>query len=384
MKLYKMGILPLMLVVFSQSASAVPFAFEARSMGMGNVGVATADIATAAFANPGMLAYQRQNYDFSLLIGIGGFLNDNESVIDDIDAFQSANDRGDTAEAINILSTINGKVIAPEVSAAVAIGFATDTYAMAVSARSDILAAGTLRNFSSNPANLNSTTFNIVEIQGVQTTELGVSIARNFNLMGHKLSLGLTPKIVGVETIVVSESIATINTGLSDLVDEDQTKDLGEFSTFDLGIVLGVTDHIQLGLVGQNIITEEVTFTSVTGAPATLKFDSRWRAGVAYRNSFLTVGADLDIMENDPIVTGGAFSALKTQRLSFGAELNAFDFAQLRVGVMKNIASGLPGDAGSALYTLGAGFWLGFVLDVAVVSGEGDSFGAFAQTGFRF
>jgi hypothetical protein len=94
---------------------------------------------------------------------------------------------------------------------------------------------------------------------------------------------------------------------------------------------------------------------------------------------------DLDIIENDPIVTGGAFSGLKTQMLAVGAEFNAFDFAQLRIGVMKNIASDIPDDLGNPFYTVGVGFWLGgFVLDVAVVSGEGESLGAFVQTGFRF
>ena len=384
MKLYKTGLYTLLLTVFSTTASAVPFAFEARSMGMGNVGVATADIATAAFANPAMLAFQRQNDDFSLLVGVGGFLNDNESVINDIDDFQSAYDSGNTTEAANILTTLNGKVIAPELSAAVAVGFAGETYAMAFSARNDVLGVGTLQGGGAGGSlDLFDLSNNFLIIQGVQTTELGLSFARNFDFNGRKLSVGLTPKIVSVEAIVVRESITTTGTSLSDLVDEDQVKDLGSYSTFDLGLAYGLSDNIILGLVGQNIITEDVDFT-ISGSPATLSFDSRWRAGASYRNNILTVGVDLDLFENDPIVTGGAFSGLKTQRLSLGAEFNAFDFAQLRVGVMKNIASGIPSELGNPFYTVGVGFWLGFVLDVAIVSGDGDSLGAFVQSGFRF
>lgn len=384
MRMYKTGICTLLLAVFSQSASAVPFSLEARSMGMGNVGVATADMATAAFANPAMLAYQRENDAFSLLVGLGGFLNDNDGLVDDIEDFQSARNSGDTAEEVRLLGEIDGKVIAPEVSGAVSVGFAGDTYAMAVSARIDILAVGTLRDFDDTPLGLIDPNKNIIEIQGVQTTELGVSFARNFYVDGHKLSVGVTPKVVSVEALVVRESVATIGTDLSDLIDKDQTKDLGDYATFDLGIAYGLTDNIHLGLVGKNIITDEVNFTSQSGAPARLRFDSRWRAGAAYRNRFLTVGVDLDIIENDPIVIGGAFSGLKTQMIAFGAEFNAFDFAQLRVGVMKNIASDIPSELGDPFYTVGVGFWLGFVLDVAVVSGEGESLGAFVQTGFRF
>ncbi len=380
MKLNKISVCALLLVVFSQPAFSVPFSLEARSLGMGNVGVATADVASAAFTNPAMLAYQRENDAFSLLVGIGGFLNDNEGLIDNIDDFQSALN-SNPAEAANILAEIDGKVIAPELSAAVSVGFASDTYAMAVSARRDVIAVGTLRDFD---LNLADPTKNIVEIQGVETTALSVSIARNFDVGGHKLSVGITPKVVSIETIIISESVRTISTNLKDLLDEDQVQDLGEYSTFDLGIVYGLSDNIQLGLVGKNIITEEVDIITQAGVPVTLRFDSSWRAGVAYRNRFLTVGVDLDIVENDPIVTGAAFSGLKTQMASFGAEFNAFDFAQLRIGVMKNIASDIPDDLGNPFYTVGVGFWLGFVLDVAVVTGEGDSLGAFVQTGFRF
>ncbi len=381
MKLNKTGVCALLLVVFSQPASSVPFSLEARSLGMGNVGVATADMASAAFVNPAMLAYQRENNAFSLLAGLGGFLNDNEGLINDIDAFQSALN-SNPAEAANILAEIDGKFIAPELSAAVSVGFASDTYAMAISARRDALAVGTLTEFD---LNLADPTKNIVEIRGVQTTEVSASIARNFNMGGHKLSVGITPRIVSVETISLSESVTTIGTNLKDLLNEDQVQNLGEYSTFDLGIVYGLSDNIQLGLVGKNIITEEVNIISqLGGVPVTLRFDSSWRAGVAYRNRFLTIGVDLDIVENDPIVKGAAFSGLKTQMASFGAEFNTFDFAQLRIGVMKNIASGISDGLGNPFYTIGVGFWLGFVLDVAVVSGEGESLGAFVQTGFRF
>jgi hypothetical protein len=380
MKLYKIGGCALVLATFSQSASSVPFSLEARSMGMGNVGVATADIATAAFANPAMLAFQRENDDFSLLIGVGGFLNDNQGLIDNVDDFQSAFDRGDLAAANNLLVELSGKVIAPELSAAVAMGFAGDTYAMAVSARSDILAVGALEP-SVGPPTLSN---NFLNIQGVHTTEVGFSIARNFDVGGSKLAVGLTPKIVSVEAILIREPVTSISTDLNDLLADDQVLDLGDYTTFDIGIVYGLTDSFQVGLVGKNIITEEIDFISLTGVPATLKFDSRWRAGAAYRNRFLTVGVDLDIVENDPIVASPVFSGLKTQVLSLGAEFNAFDFAQLRVGVIKNIASDIPDEAGNPFYTAGVGFWLGFNLDIAVISGEGESLGAFVQTGFRF
>ena len=52
------------LTLFSQASYAVPFTFEGRSLGMGGVAVATADLATAAWANPAMLTNQRPEDDF--------------------------------------------------------------------------------------------------------------------------------------------------------------------------------------------------------------------------------------------------------------------------------------------------------------------------------
>jgi hypothetical protein len=53
MKIVKIGFCAVALAAASHSVIAAPFAHEARSLGMGNVGVATADIAAAPFAIPG-------------------------------------------------------------------------------------------------------------------------------------------------------------------------------------------------------------------------------------------------------------------------------------------------------------------------------------------
>ena len=61
---FKNKILPVIaLSVISQSVQAIPFTFEARSLGMGGASVATADLATAAWANPAMLTNQRPDDD---------------------------------------------------------------------------------------------------------------------------------------------------------------------------------------------------------------------------------------------------------------------------------------------------------------------------------
>jgi len=71
MKFFK-NCLRVAVVILPCSVNASTFAIEARSMGMANVSVATANITTAAFGNPAMLANQRVDDDCTLLLGVGG------------------------------------------------------------------------------------------------------------------------------------------------------------------------------------------------------------------------------------------------------------------------------------------------------------------------
>lgn len=370
MNVIKNSIYVAALTAISQSAMAASFAYEARSLGMGNIGVATADIAAAPFANPAMLSYQREDDDFSLLLSVGGFFSDSEGLIDDIDQFQaSINDN----EKLTLVQQMDGKVISPEVSGAIAIGFAGETYSMAVSARTDVVVVGCLQNVSTSLLTINDPAFNLLTIDGARTTEVGFSVARNFDIMESKISIGVTPKIVSVEAVGYSESVVTAGTDMGNLVD-NSVQDLGDFTTVDVGVVMELTDHVQIGATAKNLITEEISFQG-----GILSFDTELKVGVAYRGDILTAGVDLDLTENQ-----AAFFGLKRKNLSMGLEVDVFDYLQLRAGMIKNMADGIPDSAKESVTTVGVGLWLGFNLDIAITSGEGDSMGAFAQAGFKF
>jgi hypothetical protein len=386
---YKRILSAALLAVLSGPVAAVPFSLEARSLGMGNVRVATADIATAPFANPGMLSFQPSREDFSLLLGVGAYLNDNDDVIDTIDEYQTAYDNFlatmDPAEgnkAVSIAQSLDGDVIAPEATAMISTGFSGKQWAFAVSARADAIAAGTVTNISQTVLELTDPTKNILEVEGVLTSELGVSLARNFKMFGQKVAVGIKPKYVKVDNVYLNESISTVDTGLGDLLDNSK-RDLGDFTTLDVGLVMGLSKHTQIGLVATNLVSHKINFFNAADDPATLSFDTQARLGIAYRTDLLTVGADVDLIENDALLTSGNFQALKTRNVSVGGEFNLLDFIQLRVGAQKNIADGISDAEKENLYTAGIGFWLGFNLDMAVVA-QSDSLGAFLQTGFRF
>ncbi|MBE9560539.1 MAG: conjugal transfer protein TraF [Proteobacteria bacterium] len=394
MKIQKKILSIVALSLCSQAAVAIPFTFEARSLGMGGVSVATADLATAAWANPAMLTNQRPDDDFSLLVGIGAFVRDDEDLLSDIDAFQAADDRFKAAvsptdpEAIaaiqdmaNIVTGIDGKNMAADVTGVAAVGMSFETFAMALSVRADAIGAGAVDNISTNPVDLVSTdptnTTNILNLEGVIATEFGVSIAKAYKIYNRKVSIGIKPKIVDLQAFNYRERINTVD-GLSSVFDDGKKSDLGTFTSFDLGLAVDFTRSLRMGLNIRNILSDKFDLGG-----ATLNFDTNARLGAAYHNRFLTVAADLDLTENKPLLANPLFDNLKTQYIAVGAEFNAFDFAQLRIGARKNIASGISDGAKDTALTAGVGFWLGFNLDIAATFTD-NSVGGFVQTGFRF
>jgi len=379
------------LSVFSHSAFSVPFAFEGRSLGMGGVSVATADLATAAWANPAMLTKQRPNDDFSLLVGVGAFVRDDDDLISNIDDFQaadarlkaaqSAGDASGAAAAVSDMSNtilgINGKDMAVDVSGVAAVGMAFKTFAMALSIRADAIGAGTVTDLSQNTTEVTDPTKNILNLEGVIATEFGVSLAKNFRFHNKKVSLGIKPKLVDLQAFVYRESILNTNS-LGDVFDNGKKSDLGTFTSFDLGASIELSDSLRMGLNIRNLLTDEFDLGG-----STLNFDTTTRIGIAYHSRMMTLAADYDLTANKPLLANPVFSDLKTQYLAVGAEFNAFSFAQLRVGARKNVASGISSGAGDTALTAGVGFWLGFNLDVAATF-TNNSLGGFVQTGFRF
>ena len=397
---FKNKILPVIaLSVISQSAQAIPFTFEARSLGMGGASVATADLATAAWANPAMLTNQRPDDDFSLLIGIGGFIRDNDDLVSDIDDFQDANDRLDAAQAaldapgvidatqdmFDIIQGLDGKNMALDASVVTAMGIAFDSFAMAVSLRSDAIGAGTVTNLSLTPATVDDPAFNILNVEGVLATEIGLSLAKDFQVAGRKLSVGIKPKFVDLKSFSIAEPILTTD-GLDGVLDQDNDFDIDTFTTIDVGLAYDLSDTFRMGLTVRNLINDDfdvVTQSSSGPVTHTLNFDTEARLGLAYHNRFFTVGLDYDLIENEPLLSNPSFEGLKTQYVALGAEFNTFDFMQLRVGATKNLASGVSRTSKDTVFTAGVGLWLGFNIDVAATFSD-NSVGAFLQTGFRF
>lgn len=358
------------LTALSSTVLAAPFAvYDARSAGMGGTGVASAHISSAPYYNPAMLAAQREEEDFSLLLGAGVSAQDNNKLIDDLEAFDTAYSNTDAAAAQTAIQNAGNKQISITGAGFLAVGFAGDTWSMAVSSNGYVQAnVGVSPDSSAPPASyLNST----LDFTGVEVTELGFSLARKFG----NLSIGITPKTQDVTSYDSSVLIAN-NSDLGDIVDTVTAngKDHGSTTNLDVGLVYKVTENWKIGAVMRNALSEEYKTSNPT--PKTVTLDPQTRAGIAYTGDIVTLAVDYDLAKNDPIVTNGE----ETQYLNAGVELDLVDFFQLRFGMSSNTAN----SAAEETYSVGVGFTIVAVqLDIAAV-GNDNSVSAFVQVGARW
>ena len=402
-----------LMLAYATNTYALPYGFsDARSVAMGNVSIATGGVTTAAFSNPAMLMVNETDDTFALHIGVGAVFIEDGNIVDDIDEFQVVSDRIDarlnssdvsnpanaTANAtalvddlntqIQLLENLNGDSLVGRAAPNFALVYGGDDFSVAVTVGADAYVSGAIEELSITPGDdpltieqvaadlvlngdLTINPTGTLSAVGAVTTEVGIAIAKDFSLFGMDVSLGVKPKVVSAEAIVFRESLDTVDT--ADIID-DTAQDLGSFTTVDAGAVIGLTDSIRVGLVAKNLISETLT-VNTNGASYDIDFDTHLRAGISYNNSFMTLAADMDLTETDPILVEDP-----TQMLALGVELNAFDYVQFRAGYQTNMASDASADD---LISAGVGLWLGFNLDIAAVVSE-DSVGAFVQTGFRF
>jgi len=375
-----------LLMAATTTASAIPYGFfDARSVAMGNVSVATGNIATAALSNPAMMSVNESSDSFALLFpAIGIQAADNGGIADLIDDYQvlEANAITGGAQTVADLNAILTKLDDPNTfvglngNISAVLAYAGDDYSVALSYRGvvDATARVNVTQLAVLPATQPAAT---LDAFGVAVQEIGVSFATEVSLFGMDISVGVTPKTVQVDLMTLNG--VDLNTAdLGDSVSDSVETNLGSFTTFDAGVAIGLTDGITVGLVAKNIMEE-----SLTDGTNTFNFGKQLRAGVAYHNELLTIAADMDLTETDLPTSTNANYALgnASKTAALGIEVDLGDIVQLRAGYQTNMANGATTPD---LLSVGVGLWLGFHLDIAAVVGEDSSFGAFVQTGFRF
>lgn len=353
------------LAALSSTAIAAPFAvYDARSAGMGGTGVASAHISSATFYNPAMLAAQRDEEDFALLLGAGVSAQDNNKLLDDIEAYNDAVDAGDSTAYEAAIDSAVGKKLTVQANAFLSLGFAGETWSMAGSSNGYVQAIiGTTKAGAQG-------IYSTVDFTGVEVSETAFSLARKFG----DFSVGITPKSQSVSSYDASALLSN-NDDLGDIVDTATTTgktDHGSTMNFDIGGVYKLTENWKVGAVLRNALSEDYTTT----LSKKISLEPQTRVGIGYTGDIVTFAVDYDIAKNDPIIAGGE----ETQYLNAGVELDLADFFQLRGGMSTNTAN----NAAEDVLSLGLGFTIiAAQLDIAVV-GNDNSVSAYVQLGVRW
>ncbi len=225
-----------------------------------------------------------------------------------------------------------------------------------------------------------------VEVVGIAISEVGVSLAHEFNVEGRRFAIGVTPKLQSIETFhFVSEMDSD-----EDIEEDDFDDSRSSYSHFnlDVGASFYVDDKRKwlVGIMVKDLIGQSFDLAdapvkgSLTNAViegGSVSLSPKIRAGVAYKAKKFDLSADLDLTENDPVAFEKA-----TQYASFGGEWRPVSFLQLRGGLRTNLA----GDTN--VVSLGAGLspWKVHI-DLAVltdISKPEKELGAALETGFYF
>lgn len=236
-------------------------------------------------------------------------------------------------------------------------------------------AAGETRIFRDGKVSQEAKDINLnsqVQVKAASIAELGLSLSREFEILGQAIAIGVTPKLQMVHTF---QFISELDN--KDKIDDQEIRDsLIKHTSYNLdagaSYRFGSSRKWMFGLVVKNLVSRdfEVKDTKVKGSNnnevvtgGVVSVDTQYRAGLAFNGDWTTVAADLDLAENKPVAYERA-----TQYAAIGAEFNVFDILQLRTGYRNNLKG-----TNDHMVSIGAGLSpFGVHLDVALMANPSD------------
>lgn len=418
------------------SAHALDTTYDARSLGMGGTGAASANSLNAAYQNPAALA-NLPDEDFVLALPVLSLrLLDADGLVDDLKTLDSRAQtlssaltrfQGDVnnnniagllgvggsadgaSKALNdfnsTIALTSNKSLAGAGFVGVLLGIPSSkfSFALATDVRAEVngffnytTADQTqissiitdLGSCGSDPVtnitNCTNVTGQIINgqfntltsslnVRGIVLQEAGITMARHFADWGD-IDLGITPKFINFASYDFSINAQSQNSNIT-LKDGEKKETM---FTFDLGAARSVqTDGgniFKTGLVAKNILSKKTK--TVLGND--IEIAPQLITGVAYGGSWFTTTADLDILKNKSMLKGLNKDA---KYLRLGAEIDAWGWAQLRAGYRHDLAGNYDGQP-----SVGLGLFHVFDLSVAMV-GQKDApkeAAVAAQLGIRF
>ncbi len=371
---------------FAQSGSP-------RELSMGGTAVASADYLSAGFSNPALLTHysDADDDDWGLMLpNVYVFANDRNNLLDSIDSFTQSFEtledglgglttRGDLENLADSLKALSDKHFIAGGGFGLALAIPSTSFSAAVVA-STFVEADAFMNFDPGDSALITDSLLETEIPSLGSdavllasfrTEIGLAMAREFELGGRTVSVGITPKIQNLEILDLAVN-AELSDGLEDQIDSGN-RFTDDNINFDLGASTMVSENLRVGLAARNLMGG--TFAGLSGL-YNYKLDPALTTGIAYTSGPLTLAADLDL------TTTTRFQEIDSddsQFLRLGAELKS-QWAQLRAGYILDLE-----DNYSNMATAGIGFSpFGVMhLDLAGAVGE-NSYGGSLALSFTF
>jgi hypothetical protein len=386
---------------------------EARGDAMGGTGVASASYGSAIFINPALLAKAKSSDGIAVVApALGAQISDKDNlrdqiddISDDVDNYrnslkninifdlfrpgspgykQVSSAAGDLADQLDSLKgkTANGKAaggIAVSLpSDALSVAFMAKAYANArVSSYIDQGDIDLLRSIQSVPARALTVDPNSLQSKGFGraaiVSDYGVAIARQFDIGGVPVSLGVTPKLQ--QTWLYNYTVSIYNYHSGDLNNSRYRNSDTGFNV-DAGMAADFGESWTVGLSGQNLMSRDIDTKEVDGVRDTYQIRPLVTAGVAWHNELLTLTADGDLTE-----TKGFKSEDNSQYVGVGAEVKPLQWLALRAGYRADVKNN-----DSNVFTAGVGFApLNTVhVDLMGLYGEDETWGAGAQLSLTF
>jgi hypothetical protein len=419
--------------VANQASAAGTWA-EARSDAMGGTGVASGSYGSGALINPALLARSHDEDNVSVIFpSVGAQITDKDNLQDEIDDISDKVDRYqeivddltlqdiilNPAGSLNQLQSaagdlageleyLRGKTANAKAAAGIAVSipndvlsvaFVTKAYARArVSSSIDQQDIDYLRGIQGSNAvagavaidaaingsdvitrNLNSTASGRAAI----VSDYGIAMAKQFDLGGVPVSVGVTPKLQKTWLYNYTTSIYAYDS--SDWNSSRYRNDDTGFN-IDAGVAADLGEHWTLGLSGQNLVSRDIDTKDIritngrTGETRsykdTFQITPLVTAGAAWHNDFVTLSADGDLTE-----TKGFKSEENSQYVGVGAEVRPLSWLAVRAGYRADVKGN-----DSNVFTGGVGFapFNRVHVDLMGLYGEDETWGAGAQLSVTF
>ncbi|HDW3273568.1 TPA: conjugal transfer protein TraF [Enterobacter asburiae] len=413
-KIFKFSVVSIAVSLFmANQAGAANTWTEARSDAMGGTGVAAGSYGSAVLINPALLAKAKPDDDVTVILpSIGAQISDKDnlrdkiddisddvskyrSTLDNINLFDllnpaspaSRNVSAAAGDLANQLDSLKGKTASGKAGAGIAVSIPNDVLSVAFVAKANARArvssyidqgdieklrlvedvpAAALRI---NPNDLKSKGFGRAAI----VSDYGVAVARQFDISGVPVSVGITPKLQ--KTWLYNYTVSIYNFDSGDINSSRYRNDDTGFNV-DAGLAADFGDNWTIGLTGQNLFSRDIDTKKVDGVRDTYQISPVVTAGAAWHNDLVTLTADGDLTE-----TKGFKSEDTSQYVGVGAEVTPLSWLAVRAGYRADVKGN-----DSNVFTGGVGFapFSTVHVDLMGLYGEDETWGAGAQLSMTF